>query len=125
MSKLLALPYPQMIDQMQVLEQRLAKEHEARTNPFLNLIPTLSRAVKGFAYSDREMAALTAVEAIRSYAAANGRLPDTLDEITETPVPLNPVTGSAFEYGLDGDEAVIRDTQSADRPLEFRVKLQG
>jgi hypothetical protein len=53
MSKLLALPYPQMIDQMQVLEQRLAKEHEARTNPFLNLIPTLSRAVKGFAYSDR------------------------------------------------------------------------
>jgi hypothetical protein len=71
------------------------------------------------------MAALTAVEAIRSYAAANGRLPDTLDEITETPVPLNPVTGAAFEYGLDGGEAVIRDTQSADRPLEFRVKLQG
>jgi hypothetical protein len=41
-------------------------------------------------------------EALRDYAARHdGRLPETLDDITQVPVPMvNPATGRAYEYKL-------------------------
>jgi hypothetical protein len=52
------------------------------------------------------------VEALRLYAAAHeGRLPATLDQITEVPVPLDPVSGRAFDYRLNGDTAVLTSAE--------------
>jgi hypothetical protein len=57
---------------------------------------------------DTDLAALQCVEAIRSYAASHaGQLPQTLTEITEVPVPKDPVSGAAFRYSRTGATAVL------------------
>ena len=55
---------------------------------------------------DRRVAALRVVEAIRMHAATHGgSLPESLDKITEVPVPFDPVTGQPFGYHLEGGRA--------------------
>ena len=66
-----------------------------------------------FARADRQLAALTAVEALRAYAAANGgKLPEQLDDVVETPVPANPMTGKPFTYAVSNGVATISDSTS-------------
>ena len=51
------------------------------------------------------------VEALRLYAHShNGCLPEKLDEMTEVPIPDDPVTGKPFVYRLDGATATIELT---------------
>jgi hypothetical protein len=70
------------------------------------------KVVESFARSDRELAALTAVEALRSYAADHdGQLPAKLADVTETPVPENPATGEPFEYQLENGKATLSDSK--------------
>jgi hypothetical protein len=58
---------------------------------------------------DRRFAFLRCVEALRLYAANHdGKLPASLDEITEVPVPVEPVTGRPFEYEVKGDTAKLK-----------------
>jgi hypothetical protein len=60
---------------------------------------------------DTDLAALQCVEAIRSYAASHGgQLPQTLAEITEVPVPQDPMSGAAFRYTRTGAGAVLEPT---------------
>ena len=67
---------------------------------------------------DRRVAALRVVEAIRMYAAAHGgELPDSLDRITEVPVPLDPVTGKPFGYHLEGGRAELSGTSGSMGPV--------
>jgi hypothetical protein len=47
---------------------------------------------------ERRLAGLQVVEALRLYAAAHGRLPQTLDEVRDAPIPIDPVTGRKFDY---------------------------
>jgi hypothetical protein len=76
------------------------------------------------ARTDRQTAALAAVEAIRSYAAANGgALPKSLDDVKETPVPENPATGKPFEYRVENDVATLSDTKS-ESPLTYTIKIR-
>jgi hypothetical protein len=99
-------------------------KQEQPPNPFLKTLPVMTGVVQKFALADRRLAALTAVEAVRAYAAANGgKLPQRLDEITETPVPLNPMTGLPFQYETSGNEAKISDANSGE-VLEFTVKIR-
>jgi hypothetical protein len=72
------------------------------------LLPALSKCKLAEAMRGRAIALLRVVEAIRIYAAAHeGRLPKTLAEITSVPLPIDPVTGKAFQYKLEGDTAII------------------
>ena len=88
------------------------------------MLPTINRAVWIFARADRQLAAMTAVEAIRSYAAANdGNLPAKLEDITATPVPDNPTTGLPFDYGVNGDTATLSDSQSQ-QTLSYTIKIR-
>ena len=57
--------------------------------------------------TDRRIAALECVEALRMYAAANGKWPDKVDDVTDVPLPDDPVTGKAFEYRVQDTKAVI------------------
>src|SRR4029079_15916811 len=71
--KLVELPYPIMMERMQAVNERLAQAHrDSPRNPFLDFISSLNKAAIRYARVERQMAALMAVEAIRSYAAANG-----------------------------------------------------
>jgi hypothetical protein len=55
---------------------------------------------------DRDLQMLRVVEALRIYAAShNGRLPDRLEDITEVPVPQDPLHGRPFIYRRTGDAA--------------------
>ena len=57
---------------------------------------------------ERQFAALRCVEALRLYAAGHdGRLPAALADVTEVPVPQDPVTGRPFDYRASGDRATL------------------
>lgn len=125
MYKLRSLPYPQLVARSREYRALAAKRAEQQpANPFLQLLPTVDRAVWKFVLADRQLAALTAVEAVRSYAAAHdGALPSRLQDLTETPVPPNPATGKPFEYRLENATATLADTQSVD-PLTYTIKIR-
>ena len=123
--KLRGLPYPVMFAKADEAAARAEKlSREQRANPFLQVVTNLRKPASSFARLDREFAALAAVEAIRSYAAANGgKLPAHLTDVTETPVPENPATGKPFEYRVDGDHAVLSDPDP-DGPLTYTIRIR-
>lgn len=60
--------------------------------------------------TNREMAALQTVEALRHYASTHrGRFPQTLAEL-DLPVPDDPTTGKPFVYRLEQGTAIIEST---------------
>jgi hypothetical protein len=64
---------------------------------------------------ERDIAMLRCVEAIRMYAAGHeGRLPQALSDITEAPVPLDPVYGRTFSYQVAGGKAVLESPAPPD-----------
>jgi hypothetical protein len=72
------------------------------------LLPAIHKASYAPVRLQRRLAALQAIEAIRMYAASHGgMLPQTLDQITEVPVPVDPLTNAPLDYRLDGDTAII------------------
>ncbi len=76
--------------------------------PIAQLLMPATRAVKrAEVRGPRQLAALQTIEAVRMHAAATGRLPASLNEITIVPVPLNPITRQPFPYQLNGAEATL------------------
>jgi hypothetical protein len=57
--------------------------------------------------TDRRFAALECVEALRLYAAQNGKWPAALADVADVPVPTDPITGKPFEYRVQEDKAVL------------------
>jgi hypothetical protein len=123
--KLRGLPYPLLLVKSGEMNDRMAKlKGEQPGNPFIPVL-NLQTAARRFAELDRQLAALTTVEALRSYAAVHGRkLPARLEDIEETPAPQNPMTGKAFEYRIENDAATIADSQSQPT-LTYTVKIRG
>lgn len=77
-------------------------------NPFAYLLPAVERIHFLSARLGRDIAMLRCVEAIRIYAAAHdGKLPKSLAEIGEVPVPPDPLNGRPFSYRVTADEAVL------------------
>ena len=57
---------------------------------------------------DRHLAVLQCIESLRLYAAAHdGKFPDELSNVTEVPVPDDPVTRKPFVYQRTGAKAVL------------------
>jgi hypothetical protein len=71
------------------------------------LLPAISKVHYASARTDRKINLLRTIEALRMYAAAHGRWPEALADITDVPVPTDPVTGKPFEYRRDGEKAVL------------------
>ena len=79
---------------------------------------------------DRRIAMLRTIEALRIYAAAHGgQLPDSLDEVNDVPVPLDPGTGKPFEYHRDGATATLTSQihvgSSETNGIRYRVTVRG
>ena len=90
----------------------LSPGEETLANPLLALFlmqaPPLNRIPLGAIVLERELDALQCIEAIRLHANAHeGKLPSSLEAITDAPVPLDPVTGKPFLYQVDGDSATL------------------
>ncbi|HEY2588928.1 MAG TPA: hypothetical protein VGI81_24505 [Tepidisphaeraceae bacterium] len=72
-----------------------------------------------FARLDREIALLRIVEAVRDYAARHdGQPPNSLDEIKDLPVPIDPVRGQPFRYERHGQDVTIEATSYSEYPRD-------
>lgn len=102
--KWFSLPFYQAHERAGAAERRLHETEEFAYSPVSMLLPSLSRAAYLRAALDRQIALLRCIEAVRAYAATHdGRLPQTLDEVTAVPIPLDPTTGQSFGYSAEGD----------------------
>jgi hypothetical protein len=120
MLKWQGLPYwqmrPGLVQAEKLLKQEKARGEVAGVLATL-LLPAVQKVFFAQARLDRKIAALRCVEALRLYAAAHdGQLPAALSDITEVPVPLDPVTGKAFEYQVMGDKATLVAPPPAGEP---------
>ena len=107
----LYLPYPESAKEWENAKKRV-DETLASGVEILPLtywyVPRFDNCRRFIAETDRRIAALSILEAMRMYAAGHdGRMPEMLGEITEVPIPLDPICGSPFFYHRDGDRAVL------------------
>lgn len=118
------LPYWQAREGLEDFERNLPSASKQELIPVASLISSgAALVVEFFARRDRQLAALRCIEALRLYTAGHeGKLPATLDEIKEVPIPLNPVTGKSFGYRLDGKTAVL-DADGGSATEQYRVTV--
>jgi len=77
------------------------------------------------ARTEREFAVLQFLEALRIHAANHdGRLPERLRDLTDVPVPNDPVTGRPFRYLLDGKIARLGGPALGDVPLDYEITVK-
>ena len=89
------------------------------------LLPAIQSVHLSAARSQRRQEVMRIVEALRLYAARHdGWLPEKLSDVTEVPIPINPLTGKAFGYKLDGKTAVL-DTAGPPKgsPRRYRISM--
>jgi hypothetical protein len=122
--KWMALPYPQARAGLERAHQAL-KESRARPSgiPIAEaFLPATSKVIIAKTRLDRRFAALRCVEALRLYAASHdGKLPATLADVTEVPVPSDPMTGKSFEYKLNGDTATLTGAAPPGEPGAYNT----
>jgi hypothetical protein len=91
------------------------------------LLPAMQAARNAQMRLEREIASLRVIEALRMYAAAHdGKFPQSLDDVTQVPVPVNPATGNDFVYHLENGAAILELPSSdglpgGNRRYEIRV----
>jgi hypothetical protein len=103
------LPYWEARQGIEQADQRIRQARRRLEGlPFIDALPALQKVASAAVRTDRRIAALRCVEAIRLYAAAHdGKLPATLDGLTDVPIPLDPATGKAFIYRTAGERATL------------------
>jgi hypothetical protein len=87
------------------------------------LVPAVQAAKTAEARGEWYLAQLRILEALRLYAAAHGRLPDRLDEISEVPIPVNPFDGKPFTYHRDGNKAELGCAEAGPRNVPWRLEI--
>ena len=100
MFKWFFVPYPQARGRQPGGRRYLKRRRKREIVPLASLLlPAIGSVHFQMAKSERSVAMLRVIEALRIYAARHqGRLPDKLADISEVPVPVDPTTGQAFVY---------------------------
>jgi hypothetical protein len=104
------LPYWEARPQLEQADREIRQaRNRLEAIPFIDLLPALDKVTRAAARLDRRIAALRCVEAVRLYAAGHdGKLPAALGAVTDVPIPIDPMTGKAFEYRATGEQATLR-----------------
>ncbi len=105
-----ALPFWQAQQRLEEAVRQLGSSAQREIIPRLAqlLLPAVQSVSHAQARNERTIAMLRTIEALRLYAAAHdGRLPEQLDDISEAPVPSDPVTGEPFTYRSSENKAVL------------------
>lgn len=127
--KITYLPYPQAharLAEVDRLRSAAGGEGGRLAKMFL---PAIGKSLTRNVGLERKIALLRAVEAVRLHAAEHGgQLPESLDQVTVVPVPLDPGTGKPFEYLRDG-ATVTLTSRIPGEPLEstglrYRVTIR-
>ena len=106
--KLSYLPYRQARPLAVAVEQQQKPQVTGPLAILNELQPSVAACLTAQVRLDRRIAAIRTIEAIRLHAAAHdGQLPESLDQITEVPIPDDPATGKPFEYHREGAAALL------------------
>jgi len=109
--KWMYLPYPEAIVGMKKANAKMTELFRGGQEimPLASLLlPAISAAKVAEARTERSIAILRIFEAIRLYGAAHGgQLPEKLSDITEVPIPIDPIHGTAFIYHRIEDAAIL------------------
>jgi hypothetical protein len=107
--KWFSLPYAERQEGLEAWQQEMrAAKLRMDVVPIFLALPAMIKVSFNQARLERRIAALRCVEAVRMYAAAHeGRPPASLGLVKDVPVPLDPVTGRAFEYKAAGNKATL------------------
>ncbi|MGD0518354.1 MAG: hypothetical protein ABSA26_12535 [Thermoguttaceae bacterium] len=95
-------------------------------NPLLQFLPAYGVTARAQARTEKAFESLRCIEAIRLYAYSHdGKLPGSLDDIKEVPIPPNPMTGKPFSYHVEGNTAVLLADGDLDMRAnyEYRIKI--
>ncbi len=92
------------------------------------LLPSLVKVKDAQVRYQRELAAFRCVEALRWYAVEHhNQLPKQLSDITNVPIPNDPMTGQGFSYQFHGDRAEINSPAPPSEPaaqgLHWEIEL--
>lgn len=104
---------------VRTLEEVAAARSSMEAGPMLaaTFLSAADKVLLAQARLERQLAALRVVEALRLHAAAhNGQLPTSLRDVTEVPIPLDPITGKDFEYRRDAATASLTAPPSPGYP---------
>jgi hypothetical protein len=90
------------------------------------LLPAINSVIVTDVCLRREIAATRVVEGVRLYAADHdNKLPQSLADIIEVPLPSDPVTGASFEYSVIGNTAVLKSPAPLNKPeRDLRWELE-
>lgn len=126
--KYLGLPYPDAeVGLKQYLEKQKKMHAENETDAVLAFymltLPATERVFFSGARSERKVAALRVIEAIRLHSATtNGQLPAKLTDITIVPVPDDPVRNKPFDYTCTGNAFTLSaPVPFGDEPSRYNV----
>jgi hypothetical protein len=107
MFKWASLPYTEARPALMRANREIIEERSARPDALSiaqQLLPGVVKVVDAAARLDRRIAALRCIEAVRLHAAAHdGKPPAALSDVTEVPIPGDPITGKPFEYQVNGN----------------------
>ncbi len=127
-------PYPQAREGLKEADRLLGAARvrllpPASTGPALPLaglfVPRVQVVVAAQARTDRRLAALRCVEAVRLYMAAHGgKLPPTLAAVREVPVPDDPYLGKPFVYRVRDGIATLEGPPPAGEKATDRNTLR-
>jgi hypothetical protein len=120
------LPYPAAIAGMNAANER-AKHDDREIVPLSKrLVSVVGINRSATARLERMFAVLRVFEALRIHAASHGeKLPKALDDITDVPIPNDPVTGKPFEYRPDADKAYLQGRTLQEAPLNYEITMIG
>lgn len=113
--KWMFLPFSEAGEGLQASEQRLKNLKEAHSEiiPLAStLLPAMVSVKNAEVRSQRELAVLRVVSALRLYAAQHGRLPADLAEVKEVPLPVDPVRNAPFVYRGEGANSAVLELPS-------------
>ncbi len=122
--KWLFLPYGEASKGIERADWNLTRDLRREIIPVARmLLPAVSSAKQAETRINWYVAQLRVLEALRLYAAAHGRLPDRLGEITDVPIPVNPYDGKPFTYRRDGDKADLGCEEAGPRVIAWRCEI--
>jgi hypothetical protein len=101
------------------------KDRNIGTILFGLLAPGVGKSYSAWARIDLQIAGLRCAEAIRLSAATHGgKLPKTLGELTDLPLPIDPITGQSMQgwYRLEADGTGVLEVPP---PPETPIPLLG
>jgi hypothetical protein len=125
--KFYQMPYPQSKQQIEATIQQIENPADGAREIIpvaRHTMPAIVATRSAIARNDRHIAVLRVIEALRMYAAEHdGQLPRQLSDITEVPIPIDPVSDKAFEYKRDEEKALLQGPIITGVPLNYEITM--